>query len=88
MPTTCCRSIRRGDTLLCESAFGAQESDPAGIHLTAGQAARVARESGAERLILTHILDREDGNAVLAIARNAVSCEVELAEPGLTVGIR
>ncbi len=77
--------VRSGDTLLCESALGAQQSDPVGIHLTAGEAARVARESGAARLILTHILDREDRNAVLAIGRNAVSGKVELAEPGLTL---
>ena len=52
--------VRRGDTLLCESAFGAQQSDPVGIHLTAGEAAASRASRGAARLILTHILDRED----------------------------
>ncbi len=49
--------IGKGDTLLCEAAYGAGPGD-GGQHLTAGQAAAAAVAGRAGRLILTHILDR------------------------------
>ena len=69
-PTTCCRSIRpRRHAAVRGRLRSAGVDDADGIHLTAGEAARVAREAGAARLILTHILDREDRDAVLHAQR-------------------
>jgi len=80
--------LRPGDVLLSEAAFGAENADPSGIHLTAGEAARVASEGMASRLILTHVLDRYELSEVLAVAERSFGGEVQLAEPGLTVDIR
>lgn len=80
--------LRPGDVLLSEAAFGAEDADPSGIHLTAGEAARVAREGKASRLILTHVLDRYERSEVLAVAERRLEGEVQLAEPGLTLDIR
>ena len=78
--------IRRGDTLLCEAAFGTRR-DTSGIHLTAGEAAQAARDGGAARLILTHVLDRHNRDAVVAAARDIFRPSVALAEPGLEIDI-
>ncbi len=74
--------IRPTDTLLCEAAWGASTSG-GGIHLTAAQAGRAAAEGGAERLILTHVLDRHAGPAARGAAAEVFGGEVVLAEPQL-----
>lgn len=79
--------IRAGDTLLCEAAFGTERLVP-GIHLTAAEAASVAGRGSAARLILTHILDRNDKPKMLEAARSVNGAAIELAEPGMTVDIR
>ncbi len=79
--------IRPGDVLLSESAMGGGGPDPAGIHLTAGEAARVAAEGQADRLILTHIIDRYERADVMWAAERILSGRVQLAEPGLMVDI-
>ncbi|MGE0143892.1 MAG: ribonuclease Z [Planctomycetota bacterium] len=60
------------DLLICESTY--LEADAAdahkNAHLTARQAARIARDSGARRLVLTHISQRyRDNEPFLAEAR-------------------
>lgn len=81
--------MRAGDTLLCEAGFGLGEpTNPAGIHLTAGEAARVAREGDTARLIVTHVLDSEDHARVLSVAEESAGREVRVAEPGLELDIR
>jgi ribonuclease BN (tRNA processing enzyme) len=79
--------IRAGDTLLCEAFWSTQEAVPSANHLTAAQAAHVARQSGASNLILTHILDSHDPQAALVAARDVYPGPVRLAEPGMVVGI-
>lgn len=79
--------IRAGDVLLSEAAFGGEGADPSGIHLTAGEAARVAVQARADRLILTHILDRFERREVMRSAERTMAARVQLAEPGLTVDI-
>jgi ribonuclease Z len=51
---------RDADLLVCESTFLEDDADLAERfgHLTAGQAARIAAESGARRLVLTHFSQR------------------------------
>ena len=79
--------IQPGDTLLCEAFWSTLEPIPAAMHLTAAQAADVAREAGAARLLLTHILDAHDPQAALAVARREFPGPVELATPDLVVEI-
>lgn len=60
------------DLLVCEATFLEQESDLARDygHLTAAQAATIARESGARRLVLTHFSQRHsDEEAYLREAK-------------------
>jgi ribonuclease BN (tRNA processing enzyme) len=79
--------IRPGDTLLCEAFWSTRQPVPAAYHLTAVQAAQVAREGQAGSLILTHILDAHDPTAGLAAAREVFDGSVELAEPSMVVDI-
>ena len=79
--------IRPGDVLLSEAAFGTERDTP-GIHLTAAEAASVADRGSAARLILTHVLDRNDRPPMLEAARSGFSGGIEFAEPGMTVDIR
>jgi len=77
--------VREGDTLLCEAFWSTREPIPSAMHLSAAQAADVARRSGADRLVLTHILEAHDPEAALGAAREAFAREVMLARPGLVV---
>jgi ribonuclease Z len=58
----------RADLLVCESTFASGEASLAHEygHLTAGQAGRIAAESGARMLVLTHFSQRYDTAAHLA----------------------
>jgi ribonuclease BN (tRNA processing enzyme) len=80
--------VRPGDTLLCEAFWSTLEPIPAAMHLTAAQAARVARDTGASQLILTHVLDAHDPHAAVLAAREVYDGPVMLAEVGLVVELR
>jgi ribonuclease BN (tRNA processing enzyme) len=80
--------VRPGDTLLSEAAWGAMASVEAAWHMTAEQAAVVARETGARRLILTHVLDEGRPAASLRIARRVYDGPADLAAPGMEVSVR
>lgn len=75
--------IRKGDTLLGEAALGVGGAE-GGPHLTAGEAASAARDGGAARLVLTHVLERNDADATLRAARDVYAGEISMASPGLT----
>jgi ribonuclease BN (tRNA processing enzyme) len=77
--------LRAGDTLLCEASFGEGPAVPGVAHLTADQAAEVAAEGRAARLLLTHLLPETDARASLARARAIFRGPTRLARPGLTV---
>ena len=79
--------LRPGDTLLSEAAWGANPAIEEVEHLTVADAAAVARDGGAARLILTHILDESRPIAALHIARRVFSGPVELAFPGMEVAV-
>jgi ribonuclease BN (tRNA processing enzyme) len=79
--------VRPGDTLLSEAAWGAIRSVEAAWHLTAEQAAGVARQGGARRLILTHVLDEGRPRASLRIARRAFDGPSDLAAPGMEIAV-
>lgn len=76
--------VRPGDTLLSEAAFGALPNEPAAMHLDAAEAATVAREGGAVRLLLTHVLDDAVPGAA-ARARRIFDGPVAMARPGMVV---
>jgi ribonuclease BN (tRNA processing enzyme) len=77
--------IRPGDTLLCEAAFGVDEDASGGAHLTALEAARVAAEGQAARLVLTHILDEHADDRIKSAAADRFDGEIRVARPGLTL---
>ena len=79
--------IHAGDTLLCEAFWSTLEPVPDANHLSAHQAADVARRGGAAHLILTHILESHGPQAGLQAARRVFPGSVELAEPGLVVSV-
>jgi ribonuclease BN (tRNA processing enzyme) len=76
-----------GDTLLSEASFGTGEPIEGVLHLTAAEAGRAARDGGASRLVLTHVLDEGDPEGAVAAARRAFAGEVLLAVPGLTLEV-
>lgn len=78
------RSIAdHADLFLCEAAFveGRDDGIP-DMHLTGRRAAIVARESGAKRLVLTHIPAWNDSTITLDETKNEYSGPISLAEPG------
>lgn len=79
--------IVAGDTLLCEAFWGMSEAEEGAQHLTAADAAWVARDGGAARLILTHIPDAHDPLASVRSAARSFDGEVLLARPGLHIDI-
>jgi ribonuclease Z len=65
-------AVRGADTLVIEATYLRREADLARrfAHLTAAQAARLARDAGVKRLILTHISRRYRDEEILAEARS------------------
>ncbi|WP_095982901.1 ribonuclease Z [Melittangium boletus] len=85
------RAAKDADLLIHESTFSDDEQARAleTRHSTAREAAQVAREAGARRLILTHLSSRHDTEParLLAQAREEYKGPVEVAFDGLTVDL-
>jgi ribonuclease Z len=78
------------DMLVIESTFLASEQSLAAQagHLTAGQAAQVARQSGVRTLVLTHFSQRyPDATAFLDEARPEFDGEIVVAEDLMRVPV-
>jgi ribonuclease BN (tRNA processing enzyme) len=72
---------RDADTLLIECSF--PDDRPVPGHLTPSGVARIAREAGVGRVVLTHVYPPADELDLPAeVARNAYSGEVVVAEDG------
>jgi ribonuclease Z len=74
--------LARGvDLLVCESTYLTGEEDLASsyAHLTAAQAARIAAEAGARRLVLTHFSQRHADESVFATEARALFPDVHAA---------
>jgi ribonuclease Z len=86
---TLVKAARDADLLIHESTFSDDEQARAleTRHSTAREAAQVAREAGARRLILTHLSSRHDTDParLLTQAREEYEGPVEVAYDGLTV---
>ena len=85
------RASQDADLLIHESTFSDDEQARAQEtrHSTAREAAQVAREAGARRLILTHLSSRHDTEParLLVQAREEYKGPVEVAFDGLTVDL-
>jgi ribonuclease Z len=78
------------DLLVIESTFLAEEAELAAFvgHLTAGQAASVARQSGVRTLVLTHFSQRyPDTSRFLAEARAEFEGDIVVAEDLMRIGV-
>ncbi|HEX5542110.1 MAG TPA: ribonuclease Z [Micromonospora sp.] len=78
------------DLLVIESTFLAEDAALAAEagHLTAGQAARVAQESGVRRLVLTHFSQRyRDRERFVAEAREHFTGDLVVAEDLMRVAV-
>jgi len=78
------------DLLVIESTFLAEDADMAAMvgHLTAGQAAAVARESRVRTLLLTHFSQRyPDASRFLTEAREQFDGEIVIAEDLMRVPV-
>jgi ribonuclease Z len=78
------------DLLVIESTFLAEDAEMARLvgHLTAGQAAAVARECGVRRLVLTHFSQRyQDPDRFRAEARAEFGGDLVIAEDLLRIPV-
>ena len=71
------------NVLLCEASFVDGPDLPAGLHLTARQAAEHAARAGVGELVLTHLVAWNDPAVSLAQASDAFPGLVTLASSGL-----
>ena len=79
--------IRPGDTLLSEISFGAGPVPPGAQHLDGPAVGSVAAESGAGRVLLTHLQMGYDPEAAIAAVRARFGGPVELVTPGLMLEV-
>ena len=78
---------RGADLMLCEASFLNGPDLPAGLHLTARQAAEHAAQAGAGRLILTHLVPWNDRQRTLEEAAPHFPGPLTLATSGLVVDL-
>lgn len=77
------------DLVVCEATFSSDDADLARRyrHLTAADAARVARDAGARRLVLTHFSQRYADTRILVDQAAAIFPDVVAAEDLLVVAV-
>jgi ribonuclease BN (tRNA processing enzyme) len=73
--------------LLVEASLSEREAARAPVtgHLTAGEAARLGAETGAEHVVLTHYPPGRTASELIAEARRSAACPVTVAVEGLTL---
>ncbi|HSO28595.1 MAG TPA: MBL fold metallo-hydrolase [Candidatus Sulfomarinibacteraceae bacterium] len=79
--------VRPGDTLLVEVSFGAGPVPAGALHLDGPAVGALAAESGAGRVLLTHLLMGHDPDATVASVRARYAGPVELVTPGFETEI-
>lgn len=80
---------RDADLLVCEATYLAEHTELAHRrgHMTAGQAAELAREAGARRLLLTHFSSRYRTVEAFLEEAGALHPDVVAAEDGMRVSL-
>ena len=70
------------DLLVCESTYANAEAGLADayLHMTAGQAGQLAKDSGARRLVLTHFSARYGDLSILEEQASVYHDDVVIAE--------
>jgi ribonuclease BN (tRNA processing enzyme) len=74
--------VRPGDVLLVEVSFGPGPVPLGAAHLDGPAAGALARETGAGRVLLTHLLMGRDQAATIQSVKGRFEGPVELVEPG------
>jgi len=74
------------DVFLCEATFTPEDATGQ-IHLTAAQAATLARTMGAARLVVTHVPPGVDGDRQRRLASADFGGPVDVAETGRTFAV-
>jgi ribonuclease BN (tRNA processing enzyme) len=90
--TAPCDAILRlaagADAFLCEASYLASDNNPPGLHMTGRDAGEAAAKSGAERLLLTHLVPAwGDEQATLDEARSTFDGPIEVVRPGTSYDI-
>ncbi|GGK15772.1 MBL fold metallo-hydrolase [Pilimelia terevasa] len=85
--TAVCDAVVRlaadADLFLCEASYLDGRDNPPGLHLTGGEAGRIAADAGAAHLVLTHLVDAWGSESEThAAARTAFAGEITVARPG------
>ncbi|APT92007.1 hypothetical protein CPHO_02820 [Corynebacterium phocae] len=82
-------AVKHADYFLCEAAWG-QSSDgkPGGMHMSGGEAGRLARLAEVKTLVLTHLQPWGDAEATVAAARAEFAGEIILARPDMQLEFR
>jgi ribonuclease BN (tRNA processing enzyme) len=80
------RLAQDADVLLCEASFLEGPDTPAGVHLTARQAAEHAARAGVGHLVLTHLVPWNDPDRSLAEASAVFTGPLSLAASGRVLG--
>jgi ribonuclease BN (tRNA processing enzyme) len=79
--------VRPGDALLVEVSFGPGPVPPGALHLDGPAIGELARETGAGRVLLTHLLMGRDPVATIRSVRDRYDGPVELVAPGFETTI-
>jgi len=79
--------VREGDALLIEVSFGVGPVPPGAMHLDAPAVARVARQTGAGRVLLTHLQMSHDAGETVAAVRAEYDGPVEFVWPGSVIDL-
>jgi ribonuclease Z len=86
----CYEAAKDSDLLICESTYLSQDEDRANeyLHLTAEQAAQIAKKSNSKRLFLTHISQRyEHAPQLLLKEAKKIFKNTELAEDLMKIDV-
>lgn len=76
------------DVFICEATYLKDEGGDWGGHLNSAEAARIAQDAGAKRLVLTHLHPKKDHSRSLDEAQAAApGLQVELAYDGLRLEV-
>ncbi|HEX5017113.1 MAG TPA: MBL fold metallo-hydrolase [Actinomycetes bacterium] len=75
------------DLLLAEASFVHGADNPPNLHLTGREAGEAARDSGARRLVITHVPPWHDAAAAAAEASEVYDGPITTATPAMTIDL-